>query len=113
MYKQLIKNSSIITLIFIGFISCEKEYDIPESNNFSDAVAVASGNTRIQKGGLTSFADLSRGVTKRTWTIPESAYIANLDGKQPGDLDLIHVVFEEAGDYNVKLKAEFEVESVD
>lgn len=112
MYKQLIKNSSIITLIFIGFISCEKEYDIPESNNFSDAVAVASGNTRIQKGGLTSFADLSRGVTKRTWTIPESAYISNLDGKQPGDLDLIHVVFEEAGDYNVNLKSEFEVDSV-
>ena len=112
MYKQIIKNSSIITLIFIGFISCEKEYDIPESNNFSDAVAVASGNTRIQKGGLTSFADLSRGVTKRTWTIPESAYISNLDGKQPGDLDLIHVVFEEAGDYNVNLKAEFEVDSV-
>lgn len=112
MYKQLIKISSIITLILIGFISCEKEYDIPESNNFSDAVAVASGNTRIQKGGLTSFADLSRGVTKRTWTIPESAYIANLDGKQPGELDLIHVVFEEAGDYDVNLKAEFEVDSV-
>lgn len=112
MYKQLIKISSIITLILIGFISCEKEYDIPESNNFSDAVAVASGNTRIQKGGLTSFADLSRGVTKRTWSIPESAYIANLDGKQPGELDLIHVVFEEAGDYDVNLKAEFEVDSV-
>lgn len=112
MYKQFIKNSSIITLIFIGFISCEKEYDIPESNNFSDAVAVASGNTRIQKGGLTSFADLSKGVTNRTWTIPESAYIANLDGKQPGDLDLIHVVFEEAGDYEVNLKSEFEVDSV-
>ena len=42
----------------------------------------------------------------------ESAYIANLDGKQPGDLDLIHVVFEEAGDYEVNLKAEFEVDSV-
>ena len=61
MYKQLIKYSVFITLIFVGFISCEKEYDIPDSNNFSDAVAVASGNTRIQKGGLTSLQIFQKG----------------------------------------------------
>ena len=111
--KKNIFSYTIVSLsILFGFLSCEKEYIKPDANEFSDAVAAASGNNRIERGNITSFVDLSKGVTNRTWTIPESASITNLDGQSPSSLDLIHVRFNEPGNFEVGLKADFEVDSI-
>ena len=112
-YKKNILSYTLLSLsILFGFLSCEKEYIKPDASEFSDAVAAASGNNRIEKGNITSFVDLSKGVTNRTWTIPESASITNLNGQSPSSLDLIHVRFDETGNYEVVLKAAFEVDSI-
>jgi len=97
---------SILVLIVITIISCQKDDTIPEYNNFSDALAT-SGDKRIQRGDFASFADLSKGVTDRTWTIPESASIINLDGRDPSQVELIQVQFDEPGQFEVNLKDEF------
>ena len=84
---------SILVLIVIAIISCQKDDSIPEYNSFSDALAT-SGDERIQRGDFASFADLSKGVTNRAWTIPESASIINLDGRDPSQVELIQVQFD-------------------
>lgn len=110
--KKNIYNSLFVFLVVLGIAGCEKEYEAPNDASFSDAVATMSGNTIIQRGDFTSFADLSKGVTKRNWTIPGSASIINLDGMDPSEMKLIHVKFEEPGDYVVRLQSEFLAESV-
>lgn len=123
--KKYINNTAIFFLVMVVVLSCEKDYDTPEANQFSDAVAVASGNKRIERGNMTSFADLSKGVTSRSWTLPVSSTITNLDGETPNlnasvkgkiytskNLDLIHVRFFEPGNYEVNLKSDFEVDSI-
>ena len=123
--KKYINHTAIVLLVMGLILSCEKEYDTPEANQFSDAVAVASGNKRIERGNITSFADLSKGVTFRTWTIPASATITNMDDQTSGfitsgsvksysgtDSDIIHVRFDQPGNYEVNLKADFEVDSI-
>ncbi len=123
--KKYINNTAILFLATVLTLSCEKEYETPEANQFSDAVAVASGNKRIERGNITSFADLSKGVTFRTWTIPASATITNMDDQTPDfitsgsvksysgtDLDLIHVRFDQPGNHEVNLKADFQVDSI-
>lgn len=110
--KNIISYTLVSLSILFGFLSCEKEYIKPDASEFSDAVAAASGNNRIERGNITSFVDLSKGVTNRTWTIPESASITNLNGQNPSSLDLIHVRFDEPGNYEVGLKAAFEVDSI-
>ena len=97
---------SILVLIVIAIISCQKDDSIPEYNSFSDALAT-SGDERIQRGDFASFADLSKGVTNRAWTIPESASIINLDGRDPSQVELIQVQFDEPGQFEVNLKDEF------
>lgn len=110
--KKYFKNTATFFLATVLILSCEKDYDTPEANQFSDAVAVASGNKRIERGNSSSFADLSKGVVNRTWTIPESATITNLNGKNASSLDLIHVRFNEPGNHAVNLKADFQVDSI-
>lgn len=110
--KNIISYTLVSLSILFWFLSCEKEYIKPDASEFSDAVAAASGNNRIERGNITSFVDLSKGVTNRTWTIPESASITNLNGQNPSSLDLIHVRFDEPGNYEVGLKAAFEVDSI-
>ena len=123
--KKYIHNTILILLVMSVMLSCEKDYDTPEANQFSDAVAVASGNKRIERGNITSFADLSKGVTSRTWTIPTSATITNMDDQTSDfitsgsvksysgtDLDLIHVRFDQPGNHEVNLKADFQVDSI-
>jgi hypothetical protein len=123
--KKHIYKTMLIFLVMSVMPSCEKDYDTPEANQFSDAVAVASGNKRIERGNVSSFADLSKGVTSRSWTIPASATITNMNGqtsdfinlgsakKYSGtNLDLIHVRFDEPGNHEVNLKADFEVDSI-
>jgi len=102
--KALIYKISVLGLIVI--IGCQKDDSIPEYNNFSDALAT-SGNTRIQRGDFASFADLSKGVINRTWTIPEAASIINLQGRDPSEIELIQVKFDEPGKFEVNLKNEF------
>jgi hypothetical protein len=97
---------SILVLILIAIIACQKDDAIPEYNNFSDALAT-SGDKRIQRGDFASFADLSKGVISRTWTIPESASIINLDGRDPSQVELVQVEFDEPGQFEVNLKCEF------
>lgn len=96
----------ISILVLIVIISCQKDDSIPEYNSFSDALAT-SGDERIQRYDFASFADLSKGVTHRTWTIPESASIINLDGRDPSQVELIKVQFDEPGQFEVNLKDEF------
>ena len=68
--KKYIYNTMLILLVMSVMLSCEKEYETPEANHFSDAVAVASGNKRIERGNITSFADLSKGVTAERGQYP-------------------------------------------
>lgn len=110
--KNYINNTAIALLVLGVLLSCENGYDTPAANRFSDALAAASGNKRIERGNVTSFADLSKGVTNRSWTIPESATVTNLNGKSVSSLDLIHVRFDEPGDFAVNLKSDFEVDSI-
>ena len=115
--SELMKKNRILTVVIglfitLGVVSCERDYITPEANDFSDAIAVASGNKRIEKGNITSFSDLSKGVTNRTWTIPESATIINSNGGNASNLDLIHVKFDVPGEYEVNLKSDFEVDSI-
>ena len=100
------KKISILGLIIITIIACQKDDAIPEYNNFSDALAT-TGDKRIQRGDFASFADLSKGVVDRLWTIPESASIINLDGRDPSQVELIQVQFDEPGQFEVNLKDEF------
>jgi len=97
---------SIIGFVLIGIIACQKDDAIPEYNNFSYALAT-TGDKRIQRGDFASFADLSKGVVDRLWTIPESASIINLDGRDPSQVELIQVQFDEPGQFEVNLKDEF------
>jgi len=105
------KKISILSLIIITIIACQKDNEIPEHNNFSDALAT-SGDKRIQRDDFASFADLSKGVTNRTWTIPESASIVNLEGRDPSEIEIIRVQFDELGQFEVNLKDEFMDSSV-
>ncbi len=81
------KKISILGLMALVVVACQKDDAIPEYNNFSDALAT-SGDKRIQRGDFASFADLSKGVVDRLWTIPESASITNLDEESPLKLSL-------------------------
>ncbi len=110
--KIHIKKILIIGLFLVSLIACEKEGTIDEYNDFSDPVATASGDMTIQRGDFTSFADLSKGVTKRTWTLPETGSIINLEGRDPSDMELIHVQFDLPGQFEVNLKDEFKDSSV-
>ena len=100
------KKISILGLIIITIIACQKDDAIPEYNNFSDALAT-TGDKRIQRGDFASFADLSKGVTDRIWTIPETASVINTEGRDPSNMDLIQVQFDESGQFEVNLKDEF------
>ena len=100
------KKISILALIALVVVACQKDDAIPEYNNFSDALAT-SGDKRIQRSDFASFADLSKGVVDRLWTIPESASITNLDGREPSQVELIQVQFDEPGQFEVNLKDEF------
>jgi len=100
------KKISILGLMALVVVACQKDDAIPEYNNFSDALAT-SGDKRIQRGDFASFADLSKGVVDRLWTIPESASITNLDGREPSQVELIQVQFDEPGQFEVNLKDEF------
>tara|TARA_B110000967_G_scaffold195511_1_gene225088 strand:- start:208 stop:1683 length:1476 start_codon:yes stop_codon:yes gene_type:complete len=105
------KKISILGLIALVVVACQKDDAIPEYNNFSDALAT-SGDKRIQRDDFASFADLSKGVTNRTWTIPESASIVNLEGRDPSEIEIIRVQFDELGQFEVNLKDEFMDSSV-
>ena len=72
-----------MAILLVGVLGCEKEYVPPANSDISDAVAGASGENRIERGNSTSFIDISQGVVNRTWEIPESASIINLEGKEP------------------------------
>ena len=110
--KIHIKKILIIGLFLVSLIACEKEGTIDEYTDFSDPGATASGDMTIQRGDFTSFADLSKGVTKRTWTLPETGSIINLEGRDPSDMELIHVQFDVPGQFEVNLKDEFKDSSV-
>ena len=110
--KEYITKLLVAALVLSVTTACEKEYLVPEHSNFSDAVAVASGNKTIQRGDFTSFGDLSKGVTQRIWNIPESAAIINLEGKSPSELDIVYVQFDEPGTFEVNLQSEFEDTSI-
>lgn len=97
----------LAALLVISLLACQKEYVIPANADFSDPVVNRSGADRIQRGDFTSFVDLSRGVMNRTWTLPSSATIINADGKDPSELPLVHVQFDEPGEYEVGLSIEF------
>jgi len=89
----------------ILLFSCENENDV--AIDFSDPIDVASGNTTIEVNNFTSFADISKGVVQRQWILPESTSILNSDGKDPSELDLIHLQFDAVGKYDVQLICEF------
>ena len=110
--KTHIKKIIILGFFLVSIIACEKEDSGDKYNNFSDPVATASGDMTIQRGDFTSFADLSKGVTKRTWTLPETASIINLEGRDPSEMEIIHVQFDTPGEFEVNLKNEFKDSSV-
>ncbi len=99
-------------LFLIGIIACKNDDLSLLSTEFSDAVAAASGKNIIERGDFTSFVDLSKGVVKRTWSLPESATILNLKNNDTSKLEIIHVRFDEPGIFNVNLKSEFKIDSV-
>ena len=88
--KAYINKIATIGIVFLVIIACQKDDAIPQYN-FSDALAT-SGDKRIQRDDFASFADLSKGVISRTWTIPQSASIINLEGRDPSEMDLIQVL---------------------
>ena len=104
--KIPINKIAILSFVLFGVIACQKDDAIPEYNNFSDALAT-SGDKKIQRDDFASFADLSKGVTNRTWTIPESASIINLEGRDPSEIEIIRVQFDEIGQFEINLKDEF------
>lgn len=95
-------------ILLIGIFACQKDYVIPANADFSDPVVNRSGAKQIQRGDFTSFVDLSRGVLNRTWTIPASATIINAEGRAPSELSLVHVQFDDPGEYEVGLSIEFD-----
>ncbi|MEL6590317.1 MAG: hypothetical protein AAFQ68_09565, partial [Bacteroidota bacterium] len=101
-----------MAILLMGVLSCKKEYIPPANDDFSDAVAGASGRNKIERGTSTSFIDISQGVVNRTWEIPSSASIINLDGKEPSELDIIFVQFDEPGMHTVRLISEFKDSNV-
>ena len=103
--KAYINKIATIGIVFLVIIACQKDDAIPQYN-FSDAIAT-SGDKRIQRDDFASFADLSKGVISRTWTVPQSASIINLEGRDPSEMDLIQVLFVEPGQFEVNLKDEF------
>jgi len=106
MKTDIFKTAGMLIIISLLY-GCEKEYVPPTNSDFSDAVVTSSPNKSIQVGDFTSFADLSKGVVSRTWSIPESATIINLDGRNASDLALIHVRFDKPGVFEVNLKCAF------
>lgn len=110
--KRILSISLLSAILLMGIWGCEKEYIPPANADFSDPVAGASGKNRIERGTSTTFADLSQGVSNRTWEIPSSAQIINLDGKDPSALDIVDVQFNEPGEMEVRLTSEFKDTSV-
>ena len=106
--KKIIYQPLAVIFMLLLVLSCQKEYVAPANTDFSDPLAAASGANRVQRGGFTSFADLSKGVVNRTWIVPESATIINAEGKDPAELDIVHVQFNEPGEYEVGLQSEFQ-----
>ncbi|MEM6344399.1 MAG: hypothetical protein AAF927_10990 [Bacteroidota bacterium] len=101
-----------VAILLTSILGCKKEYIPPANSDFSDAVAGASGENRIERGNSTSFIDISQGVVNRTWEIPESASIVNLEGKEPAELDIVFVQFDEPGLQTVRLISEFKDSNV-
>lgn len=95
-------------LITLAMIACEKDYVAPANSDFSDAAVSRSGTQTLERGDTTSFVDLSRGILNRTWTLPAGSRIINLNGKDPSELDVVHIQFDEPGLLDVGLKVEFE-----
>jgi len=103
---------TVFAITLVALTGCEDQYTPPASTDFSDKVVTSSSVKIIQRGDFTSFADLSKGVTKRTWTIPETAAIINLNGKNPSDMPLVHVQFNEPGSFQVNLKCDYLLETL-
>lgn len=92
-------------------VACDKDYVAPGNPNFSDPAA-AVGQTRIQRDDFVSFADLSRGVINRNWTLPSGVEVLNADGAELSRMQTLHVQFNEPGEFEVNLSSEFAVDTV-
>lgn len=98
----------ILSLIALTFGCNSNEWEAPGAEPSHQVVYSSEEDfeNRIEVGGDISFGDVSRGITTRTWTIPESATIIGQDSKSSGS-DIIHVVFNEVGMQEVKLSQTF------
>jgi len=67
------------SMLALGIFACKKEYIAPASTDFSDPAVSSSGTKTLEQGDTTSFVDLSKGVTNRTWAIPNGPNIINLE----------------------------------
>ncbi|MEM6376918.1 MAG: hypothetical protein AAF705_01820 [Bacteroidota bacterium] len=104
-----IKSLLAIALMIVGLLACEKEYVAPANTDFADVAVSRSGVKTLERTDTTSFVDLSRGFLNRTWIYPtDSVDIINLDGRDPSELEIVHMRFNLPGKYNIGLQLEFE-----
>ncbi|AZQ65556.1 hypothetical protein EI427_25420 [Flammeovirga pectinis] len=96
---------SLVAILF----GCQTEWEAPGAEPSHHVVYSSEGDfdNRVEIGGNISFGDVSRGVTSRTWTLPSGATIEGTDNVTTSDKDVIHVVFNSVGQYDVKLSQTF------
>ncbi|MBB6460369.1 carbohydrate binding domain-containing protein [Flammeovirga kamogawensis] len=96
---------SLVAMLF----GCQTEWEAPGAEPSHHVVYSSEGDfdNRVEIGGNISFGDVSRGVTSRTWTLPEGATIEGTENVTTSDKDVIHVVFNTVGQYDVKLSQTF------
>ncbi|PWJ59578.1 hypothetical protein CLV98_102412 [Dyadobacter jejuensis] len=93
-----------------GLSACKNAYEPPMAENNHMLVVNSQmdfGNT-VEVGGEISFGDLSRGVVRREWTLPDAGVdIVGSDNDRTSTLDNIKIVFNQPGIIAVKLHQEF------
>ena len=103
--KNIVKLLLIITGA-VAIYACEDEFEVPGDPNFADPAA-AGGPNEIEVSNFISFADLSQGAKSRAWTVPETAEILNDNGATSSSLPIIHVQFNQPGEFEVNLSTIF------
>ena len=103
--KNIIK-LLILTIGVAMLYACEDEFEAPGDPNFADPAATRGPN-KIEVSDFISFADLSQGFKSRTWSVPASAEILNDNGATSSSLPIVHVKFNQPGEFEVVLSTTF------
>lgn len=102
----------ILTLLAFQACSDDESVKLTEASHRIIATSEMDFQNTINIDGHIDFADLSQGVTSRTWTFPENVVdISGAPDEQTSDKNIVKAFFRAAGEYDVTLHQVFKSEA--